>query len=57
MLVHLRVFHMAMHDTPAYLIFEQLENEAVLNISTVAGLVVEGTSGQVLLPAGNAERG
>jgi len=48
---------MAMHDTPAYLIFEQLENEAVLNISTVAGLVVEGTSGQVLLPAGNAERG
>ena len=35
----------------------QLNTEALLNISNVAGLVVEGTSGQVLLPAGNAERG
>ncbi len=48
---------MAIHDTPAYLTFKQLDHEAVLNISNAAGLVVEGTSGQVLLPAGNAERG
>ena len=48
---------MAIHDTPAYLTVQQLNSEAVLNISHVAGLVVEGTSGQMLLPAGNAERG
>ncbi len=48
---------MAIHDTRAYLTFEQLDYEAVLNISNVAGLVVEGTSGQMLLPAGDAQRG
>lgn len=48
---------MATYDAPACLSFEQLNNEAVLNISNAAGLVVEGTSGQMLLPAGNAERG
>ena len=57
MTVHLRVFCMAIHDTRAYLTFEQLDYEAVLNISNVAGLVVEGTSGQMLLPAGDAQRG
>ena len=57
MVVHLRAFQTAIHDTPAYLTVQQLNSEAVLNISHVAGLVVEGTSGQMLLPAGNAERG